>query len=75
MSGCGHEHSGDGHSHGHSHGGHDHESWERGAEYSLYKCVDTPRVRCLNSASAGQVPVFKPWDQRLDTTQVRVPAV
>ena len=64
----------DGHE-GHGHGpgeachdsAHDHDaSWERGAEMSLYRVVDVPRARALNTADPTHVPIFKPWDQRLD---------
>ena len=69
----------DGHE-GHGHGpgeachdsAHDHDaSWERGAEMSLYRVVDVPRARALNTADPTHVPIFKPWDQRLDVLKVR----
>ncbi|XP_072169818.1 PITH domain-containing protein 1-like [Diadema setosum] len=62
-------------SHGHSHGdhgcgGHDHESPERGALFSLYTKIDTERVECLNEATEGSGKlVFKPWEERLDHTK------
>lgn len=58
-----------GHGHGHDH---DHEPAERGVEYSLYTKIDTVHVDCLNEAEeASAAGVFRPWDCRLDTDQVR----
>ena len=66
-------------SHGHGHGccGHEHDhddasGADRGSQFSLYMKIDTERVECLNEAIEGSGKlVFKPWDQRLDTTQVQ----
>jgi len=80
MSSCrdehdGHEHGHDGHDghddhgeHHHEDGSHDHDdSYERGLEFSLYKYVNTEKVRCLNAVENGQrVACFRPWDQRLN---------
>eukprot|EP00128_Syssomonas_multiformis_P001368 Colp12_sorted_trinity150504_noHs@3663 len=60
---CSHE----AHEHGHGHDHDDHESPERGSEYSLYKYIDMERVRCLNESVHGAAKtVFKPWESRLD---------
>jgi hypothetical protein len=45
--------------------------WVRGAAYSLYQVVDTPRARAYNTRDETWVPVFKPWERRLDSTTVR----
>eukprot|EP00179_Madagascaria_erythrocladioides_P020547 CAMPEP_0198344216 /NCGR_PEP_ID=MMETSP1450-20131203/66153_1 /TAXON_ID=753684 ORGANISM="Madagascaria erythrocladiodes, Strain CCMP3234" /NCGR_SAMPLE_ID=MMETSP1450 /ASSEMBLY_ACC=CAM_ASM_001115 /LENGTH=230 /DNA_ID=CAMNT_0044049459 /DNA_START=59 /DNA_END=751 /DNA_ORIENTATION=- len=63
---------GGGHGHGHAHGGacaHEHgaedlES-ERGRAWSLYKYVDTPKVRVLNATdTAAAARCFRPFDER-----------
>ena len=62
--------------HGHSHccgqeHDHDDDTPDRGSQFSLYMKIDTERVECLNETTEGSGKlVFKPWDQRLDTTQV-----
>ena len=66
-------------SHGHGHGccGHEHDhddasGADRGSQFSLYTKIDAERVECLNETIEGSGKlVFKPWDQRLDTTQVQ----
>ncbi|KAK2155902.1 hypothetical protein NP493_2030g00014 [Ridgeia piscesae] len=61
--------------HGHSHccgqeHDHDDDTPDRGSQFSLYMKIDTERVECLNETTEGSGKlVFKPWDQRLDTTQ------
>jgi len=78
ASGGGGDGGGDGHA-GHGHGpgeachaaAHGHDArWERGAELSLYRVVDTARTRAYNTADETHVPVFKPWEARLDATPV-----
>ena len=63
--------------HGHSHGGggcdHSDELPEnvKGDEFSLYLKIDLERLQCLNEETEGSgKTVFKPWDKRLDTTDV-----
>ncbi|KAI8918840.1 galactose-binding domain-like protein [Entophlyctis helioformis] len=67
-----HDHSGHSHGHGHGHGhdhDHDHDGPDRGDEFTLYTQVNYDGVRCLNEAADGSArKVFKPWDQRFDTT-------
>jgi len=61
---CHHEHK--------DHGSHDHKHDEkdRGAEYSLYKHINTSNVVCFNEREEGQaLNCFKPWDARLDTSK------
>ncbi|KAJ3414129.1 hypothetical protein HDV05_007073 [Chytridiales sp. JEL 0842] len=42
----------------------------KGAEFSLYKHIDTDNVRALNEAVDGSgKTIFKPWDQRFETTK------
>lgn len=46
---------------------HDCEAEECGAEWSLFKHIDTPRVSALNESVEGSVQkVLRSWDQRLD---------
>ncbi|KFM26470.1 PITH domain-containing protein 1 [Auxenochlorella protothecoides] len=50
---------------------HDHDCEEEdcSTSYSLYKNIDTPRVRCLNELEEGSCQaVFKPWHARLDSS-------
>ncbi|KAM0826710.1 hypothetical protein ACQ4PT_068681 [Festuca glaucescens] len=50
---------------------HDHEceSHNCAADWSLYNHVDIPKVVALNESVAGSVKsVFKPWEQRLETS-------
>ncbi|KCV69287.1 hypothetical protein H696_03721 [Fonticula alba] len=62
---------GHGHSHGHGAGGcgdgHDHDdTWERGAEYSLFRHIDQPRTHAYNCRNFEKdLPIFKPWEDRL----------
>eukprot|EP00026_Physarum_polycephalum_P013483 Phypoly_transcript_13889.p1 GENE.Phypoly_transcript_13889~~Phypoly_transcript_13889.p1 ORF type:complete len:206 (+),score=16.64 Phypoly_transcript_13889:320-937(+) len=43
---------------------------DRGQEYSLFKHIAIDGVTCLNESSPGSCKnVFKPFDQRLDTTK------
>jgi hypothetical protein len=61
----------DGHHH-HHHGGHcgcGHAQEDHALSYSLYTKIDIENVKCYNEhvSGAGKT-VFKPWDNRLDTT-------
>lgn len=65
------------HEHNHSHchdeshdHDHDHDSSDLGPQDSLYTYIDRSNVVALNTNEPGQV-VIKPWDKRLDETQVR----
>lgn len=61
MAGCGHEH------HEHKH---DLCESERGAQFHLFQKIDLIKLQCLNEAEEGSAKnVFKPWDERLDTTK------
>lgn len=41
--------------------------------YSLYQKIDTEKLQCLNESEEGAgKTVFKPWDERLDKTKVRI---
>lgn len=61
MAGCGHEH------HEHKH---DESTAERGTQFHLYQKIDFNKLQCLNEAEEGSGKnVFKPWDERLDTTR------
>ena len=61
------------HHHDHDHGDHDS---ELGQAYSLYTKIDTYNVECLNEVEDGSGKnVFKPWDDRLDTSKVEIPNV
>ncbi|KAJ2459559.1 PITH domain-containing protein 1, partial [Coemansia sp. RSA 2337] len=66
-----HEH---GHGHGHSHDGHDHshdEEADTGQADSLFDKVLVDQAWCLNESEPESIKlVFKPWHQRLDTTQL-----
>ena len=65
-------------SHNHSHGhcndeshGHDHDiPEEQGPRDILYSRIDRPNVVALNSESGTGPEVIKPWDKRLDETEV-----
>ncbi len=65
------------HGHGHHHHGecsHNHEdAGDPAVIYSLYNKIDIQKVQCFNEheEEAGK-RVFKPWDQRLDTSQVTI---
>ncbi|KAJ2237434.1 hypothetical protein H4R99_005413 [Coemansia sp. RSA 1722] len=68
---AGHSH---GHGHDHSHGhGHDHShdaAADTGFSDSLFSKVNIDLVRCLNESTPDAIKqVFKPYHQRLDTTQ------
>lgn len=40
---------------------------ERGAEYTLYRQIDSHKVRCLNTLSNDEgYKIFKAWDDRFD---------
>jgi hypothetical protein len=64
MGKCSHE--------AHEHGeGCDHESYERGVEFTLFQNVDIQHVRCLNeSVPDACQTVFKAWDDRFDLEKV-----
>ncbi|KAL4857139.1 PITH domain-containing protein [Chlorella vulgaris] len=48
---------------------HDCESHDCSSSWSLYKHIDTQKVRCLNEAVEGSCRmVFKPWHQRLEAS-------
>ncbi|KAJ1724699.1 hypothetical protein LPJ53_001060 [Coemansia erecta] len=71
----GHHHS-HGHSHDHGHGhDHDHDHShdqpaDTGMADSLFSKVNVDLVRCLNESTPDSIKcVFKPYHQRLDTTQ------
>lgn len=60
------------HSHCDGHHDHDHESYdELGVQYNLFQKIDIENLQCLNESidGAGKT-VFKPWERRLDRTQV-----
>lgn len=51
---------------------HHHESEEMGIQYSLYAKIDKNNLECLNEAREGSgKTVFKPWEERLNFTDVR----
>lgn len=61
--------------HGHCHNehhDHDHSSSdELGIQYNLYEKIDKDNVQCLNEIVEGSgKTVFKPWNKRLDRTDV-----
>ena len=62
------------HGHHHCRGGCDHshdESEDPALVYGLYEKIDTERVQCFNEHEEGAGKrVFKPWEERLDTTKV-----
>lgn len=50
-----------------------HDERELGVQYNLYQKIDLQNVECLNELTEGSgVKVFKPWEERLDHTKVRV---
>lgn len=57
-----------------NHGSHDHDHGnpeEVGLQYNLYQKIDKDNVQCLNESVDGSgKTVFKPWEKRLDTTEV-----
>lgn len=61
--------------HGHSCEGdknHD-DTPEMGVEYSLYMKIDRENLECLNEVEEGSgKSVFKPWEERLNFTNVRL---
>jgi hypothetical protein len=66
------------HEHNHSHchdecsgHDHDHDTNDLGPQDSLYSYIDRPNVVALNANQQGNV-IIKPWDKRLDESQVRV---
>src|SRR3989338_4724624 len=66
--GHGHGHEGEDHAEHHDHS-HDDDDVTRGALFSLFQYIDTPRVRVLNAGSpdmTGCEP-FKPFDRRTET--------
>ena len=57
---------------GHSHAHHDVSDADKGAQFSLYLKIDKERLVCLNEAVTGSgKTVFKPWEERLNTTSVK----
>ena len=68
------------HGHSHNHGqGCGHEASdidhiiEMGIQYSLYQKIDTANLECLNEETEGSgKKVFKPYEQRLDISQVYI---
>lgn len=62
--------------HHHCHGGscdHSSNDEELGLQYNLYEKIDKDNVECLNENVEGSgKTVFKPWDKRMDITQVSV---
>lgn len=58
---------------GHSHAHHDISDTDKGAQFSLYLKIDKERLVCLNESVAGSgKTVFKPWEERLTTSSVKV---
>ena len=56
---------------GHEHHQHDKKTEDFASLYTLYVKIDLEKVQCLNEDVEGSGKlVFKPWDKRLDTTQV-----
>ena len=59
--------------HHHGHGGCDHsheDPVDPALVYSLYQKIDINRVQCYNEHEEGAgAKVFKPWEDRLDTTK------
>ena len=55
-----------------SHADHDCSDHDCGGAFSLYKQVDTPRVRALNVVGGGEqaARLFRPWEERADTSVV-----
>ena len=53
-----------------SHADHDCSDHDCGGAFSLYKQVDTPRVRALNVVGGGEqaARLFRPWEERADTS-------
>lgn len=48
-----------------------HNEAELGVQYNLYKKIDKDNVECLNEYEENSgVTVFKPWEERLDTSKV-----
>lgn len=62
--------------HNHAHGHHCECGQETKTEnlaelYNLYSKIDMENLECLNEAVENSVKsVFRPWDQRLDSTKV-----
>ncbi|KAK2583114.1 hypothetical protein KPH14_009140 [Odynerus spinipes] len=47
-----------------------HNDAELGVQYNLYKKIDIDNVECLNEYEENSgVTVFKPWEERLDTSK------
>ncbi|XP_043685872.1 PITH domain-containing protein GA19395 [Vespula pensylvanica] len=47
-----------------------HNDAELGVQYNLYKKIDKDNVECLNEYEENSgVTVFKPWEERLDTSK------
>lgn len=48
-----------------------HNEGELGVQYSLHEKIDLANVECLNELVEGSgVKVFKPWEKRLDHSDV-----
>ena len=48
--------------------------WRYGC--SLFQRIDTEKVQCLNESVDGSgKTVFKPWEDRLDVSQVKINAI
>lgn len=55
----------------HHHCDHSSNEDELGLQYNLYEKIDKDNVECLNETIEGSgKTVFKPWDKRMDLTQV-----
>lgn len=59
-----------------NHGNHDHDhgsGGEIGVQYNLFEKIDKENLHCLNESVDGSgKTVFKPWETRLDTSQVSI---
>lgn len=63
-----HSHCHDGH-HDHDHGS----SEDIGIQYNLFEKIDKENLQCLNEVVEGSgKTVFKPWEKRLDMTEVNL---
>lgn len=61
-------------SHSHCDHDHSHDNFDEiGIQYNLFEKIDIENLQCLNESvdGAGKT-VFKPWDKRLDRTQVSI---
>jgi len=66
---CDHEHKEHG-GHDHHHHDHSHDAEDNSDQFSLFLKIHMDRLECLNEMEqdSGKT-VFKPWDERLDTTK------